>query len=88
MNNHLSKNQIRLLEHTLGGEVSSKWYRNNFVAYDGHTDMADLIELEKKGFMKRIGQSSTSYGTAHHLFAVTEDGKKFLIEMASITSKK
>ena len=65
------------MEHSLGGKDPSNWYRNYFVASDGHTDLPDIRELEKQGMMEEVKSPSfCSSGTL--VFIVTEKGKDFL----------
>jgi hypothetical protein len=69
--------QRSLMEHTLGGPDPKKWFRNHFVANDGHTDLPDIRELEKQGMMREVkAPSFCSSGTL--VFIVTETGKDFL----------
>jgi hypothetical protein len=69
--------QRSLMEHTLGGPDPAKWYRNHFVADDGHQDLPDIRKLEKQGMMKAVkAPSFCSSGTL--VFIVTEKGKDFL----------
>ena len=77
MNNpRVTKKQIDLMAHTLGGRKPKKWYRNHFCAGTGHQDMADLEELEKLGLMKRR-PTPTFCREDDIFFFVTDEGKKF-----------
>jgi hypothetical protein len=68
------------MEHTLGGPDPEKWFRNHFVASDGHTDLPDMRKLEKQGMMKEVrAPSFCSRGTL--VFIVTEKGKDFLRDL-------
>jgi hypothetical protein len=72
--------QRSLMEHTLGGPDPEKWFRNHFVASDGHTDLPDMRKLEKQGMMKEVrAPSFCSRGTL--VFIVTEKGKDFLRDL-------
>ena len=72
----LTKNQIHLLEHSLGGKDPKKWYRNYFMASPGHSDLPDLEKLESEGFMKRHNRPIAFCDDESILFRVTEAGKK------------
>lgn len=77
MNNHLTKNQLHLLEHSLGGSDPMKWYRNHFVACKGHTDLPDLRVLEKLGLMKESPYCPV-FSPDYIGFQVTDAGKTVL----------
>lgn len=77
---NLTDNQKSLLEHTLGSAVPDKWFRNHFLAGPGHSDLPDLEELEKKGFMRRIETPSFCKET-DIVFKVTDEGKQFLRDL-------
>lgn len=64
------------MEHTLGGPDPSKWFRNYFVASDGHTDLPALRELEDLGLMKEV--PAPAFCPDSIVFVVTEAGKEEL----------
>jgi len=76
MNNPISKNHKHLLEHTLGGPDPKKWFRNHFVASDGHTDLPALRELEDLGLMKEV--PAPTFCPDSIVFVVTDEGKEEL----------
>lgn len=73
----LTRQQLTLLEHTLGGKDPEKWYRNYFVASPGHTDLKDLRALESMGLMKTM-KTPTFLDDDSIVFMVTESGKDLL----------
>lgn len=75
---NITKNQLSLIAHSLGGTDSTKWFRNHFVASPSHTDLPDLIELKKLGLMKEMKAPSFCDHDSM-LFLVTEDGKRALM---------
>lgn len=75
-NKRVTEKQRHLMEHSLGGKVQTKWYRNHFMASPGHIDLPDLRELEKLEYMIEVRCPSFCPGGI--LFMVTELGKKFL----------
>lgn len=77
MNDPISKNHRHLMEHSLGGPDPSKWFRNYFVAGDGHTDLPALREMESRGLMKEVPTPSFC-SEDDILFMVTEKGKEEL----------
>jgi hypothetical protein len=72
----LTMNQRHLMEHTLGGADPEKWYRNHFMASNGHPDLQALRELESMGLM--IDVSPPSFVPDSTLFRVTNKGKAVL----------
>jgi hypothetical protein len=58
----ITEKQKELLQHMLGADsryMKKQWgFRNHFCASEGHSDIKDLREMEKKGLVKsgeRIG---------------------------------
>jgi len=72
----LTENQRHLMEHALGGADPEKWYRNHFVAHNGHPDLQALIELESMGLM--INAPLPLFVLDRILFMVTNKGKAVL----------
>lgn len=74
----LSNKHRHILEHTLGSFEPSGWYRNHYCASEGHFNYADLVELEKLGFMERA--KATDFCSSDTIvFRVTQEGKNALI---------
>jgi len=74
----LTEKHLKILEHSLGGSNSIKWYRNYFVATEGHYDLPLIRDLEKVGYIKRI-ETVSHCDNDEMLFVVTLRGKKALL---------
>jgi hypothetical protein len=77
MNESITKAQLDLMVHTLGSWYKKNWYRNHFVAGPGHSDMDNLLALEKLGFMAKSRRPSFC-PEDQIVFHVTEKGKDYL----------
>ena len=73
----ITDGQKKLMRHTLGGADPEKWFRNHFVAGDGHVDLPDLRELQRLGMMKQT-KAPSFCDSDTFVFVVTDKGKEFL----------
>ena len=75
----LTKNQIDILKHTVGFDSGTPFYRNHFVAGEGHYDMPDIKILVEADMM--IERKAPSWMNDDPVFLVTEKGKELLLEL-------
>lgn len=75
----LTQKHTDLLCHSLGiNEHQREPYRNHFLAGDGHSDKAALIELVETGFM--TAQAAPQMWGVGTVYVVTDAGKQIAID--------
>ena len=77
-----TKEQIRIMRHTLGMEQAGYEYRNHYCAAEGHSAWEDLLILEKELFMRRVHSPAELEKQA--TFMVTNEGKPWCLKMRKV----
>lgn len=83
----MTKRQYEIVSHSLGmrgkEKIPKEYYRNRFIAREGHHDMSTLTELVELGYMSRQ-YLRESLGGGYNYW-VTEKGRKAFEEQLTET---
>lgn len=76
----LTKEQVHILQHSLGLTRGTEMYRNHFVTGPGSRDWDDCCALVEAGMMTK--RSSSILPEDDRCFHVTDKGKAFVLELS------